>query len=74
MKAFKSFLLIPPIGLMSALEQSYFVRYPHKLERDYKEQRFKNTVVICPTAMKGLLLNSEWLIFERSGPSFSKHG
>lgn len=32
MNDFKSFLLIPPIGLMSALEQSYLVRYPHKLK------------------------------------------
>lgn len=30
-KPFKSILLTPPMGLISALEQSYFVKYPVKL-------------------------------------------
>ena len=35
---------MPPIGLMSALEQSYFVRYPHKLfKKDYPLAHFGRT-------------------------------
>ena len=32
MKRLRSVLLIPPMGLMSALEQSYLVKYPRKLK------------------------------------------
>lgn len=34
-KLFRSVLLMPPIGLISALEQSYFVKYPVRLNVKY---------------------------------------
>jgi hypothetical protein len=40
MNLFKSVLLIAPIGLMSADEQSYLVKYPRRLSLEYQEQEF----------------------------------
>jgi hypothetical protein len=35
MKRFRSVLEMPPMGLISALEQSYFVRYPLRLSSTF---------------------------------------
>lgn len=38
---FRSVLEIDPIGLMSALEQSYFVKYPRKLKSETNQKKCK---------------------------------